>query len=432
MAARRIGPRTPDVTLYLDEHEIPAVSGEPVALSLLCAGRRVLARSVKYHRPRGASCFSGRCDGCLLRVDGVPSIATCRVPARNGLTLASQNVVGSARHDLLAATDFLFPAGMNHHEMFTWSKPVNRTMQLVAREIAGVGTLPDEALAPMPVVRRSMDVLVIGAGAAGLAFAARAASGGASVLVVDEEPEPGGALGRSPDVEGEASGRGLARELADAARSAGAELLPSASVLGVFKETDGARRALVSTATGAIVATPKRVVVAQGRAETGWAFAGNDLPGIHGLDATLRALAAGVLVGEKPLLVGDGDAIERVRRALGQAGAKPRGPYPLSSLRRARGRAGVTAVDLEPGGTVKCDALVVASPEGALFELAAQAGAEAYFDGSAFELRASEVDGATRSPFVRVIGGASGVRTLPAIVAQAQAAADAVTSEVRS
>src|SRR5688572_18157838 len=115
MAARRIGSRTEGAVVYLDDVEIPVVAGEPLAIGLYAHGRRVLARSVKYHRPRGATCFAGRCDGCLLRVDGAPSIATCRVPARHGMTLSSQNVLGSAETDLLAATDVLFPAGMNHH-----------------------------------------------------------------------------------------------------------------------------------------------------------------------------------------------------------------------------------------------------------------------------------------------------------------------------
>ena len=39
--------------------------------------------------------------------------------------------------DLLAAADWFFPGGMNHHEMFTWNEAVNKVMQKVARRIAG-------------------------------------------------------------------------------------------------------------------------------------------------------------------------------------------------------------------------------------------------------------------------------------------------------
>src|SRR5688572_14123651 len=117
---------TTDITLRVDGREVPARSGESVALALAAAGTLLLGRSVKYHRPRGAVCYSGRCDGCLMRVDGVPSRMTCRVAAADGMKVETQNVVGSAGVDLLAATDWFFQGGMNHHEMFTWSKPANR------------------------------------------------------------------------------------------------------------------------------------------------------------------------------------------------------------------------------------------------------------------------------------------------------------------
>jgi hypothetical protein len=145
------------VTLRVDGEDVSAVEGEPVAMSLLASGRLVLGRSVKYHRPRGTACFSGRCDGCLMRVDGSPSVRTCGTAAAQGMTLETQNVVGTAELDLLSAADWFFPGGMNHHEMFTWAKPVNHVMQLVARQVVGIGTLPDAPAGVAPVEHRELD-----------------------------------------------------------------------------------------------------------------------------------------------------------------------------------------------------------------------------------------------------------------------------------
>src|SRR5688500_17152898 len=196
MAPRRIvgTPRADVVTIEVDGEAVPASPGEPVAIAVAASGRLVLARSVKYHRPRGATCYAGRCDGCLMRVDGMPNVMTCRVPAREGMVVETQNVLGSAKNDLLAAADWFFAGGMDHHRMFTWSKPVNRAMQKVARRIAGIGRLPDEVMAAVEPRDASCDVLVVGAGAAGLTAAADLASRGLSVVVAEEADEPGGAL----------------------------------------------------------------------------------------------------------------------------------------------------------------------------------------------------------------------------------------------
>ena len=83
------------VTIYLDGEPLRAERGEPIAQALLAADKTILARSPKLHRPRGASCFRGGCDGCLARVDGAPNVITCQTPARGGEHVSAQNVIGS-------------------------------------------------------------------------------------------------------------------------------------------------------------------------------------------------------------------------------------------------------------------------------------------------------------------------------------------------
>lgn len=380
MAKRRL--RVPEslVTLTVDGADVEARAGEPVAVALWAAQRLVLGRSVKYHRARGAACFSGRCDGCLMRVDGAPSVRTCRTKAAHGMVVETQNVLGSATLDLLSATDLVFAGGLNHHEMFTWSKPVNRVMQEVARHVAGVGTLPDEVLAASAVERVRCDVCVIGGGVAGLACAAAIEAGGASVLVLDEESAKPAPYVRA-----------------------------STSAVGVFDETSGARLVLATHARGAVAITPELIVIAQGRAEASEAFEGNDLPGVISLAAAERLFAADVLPGERPVIASAaaGARVEALRERFERAGVKAT-MIAREAIVRARGRSVVRLLETT-AGKLPCDVLVVEGRASACYELAAQAGVEVVFDGEVFDLVASKQDGTTRHPRVLVAGAAAGV-----------------------
>jgi sarcosine oxidase subunit alpha len=447
MPPHRLEPVRQRIHLVVDGERVEADAGEPVAVALAAAGRLVLGRSVKYHRPRGPACFAGRCDGCLMRVDGQPSAMTCRTPARDGMRVETQNVIGSARRDLLAATDWFFPNGMNHHEMFTWNAQVNRMMQKVARRVAGVGTLPDAPLSPRESPEREVDVLVVGAGPAGLRAASVAASRGLAALVVDEEEEPGGSLGYWPasvTLDGATQpGHALARRLLDEALRAGVLLEPRSSAVGIFAPWEGVAGAPgASSADRAVVAVdqpdrllrvrPRRVVIATGRHEGASAFVGNDKPGVMSPRAAAVLLAHGVRVGERVVLVGEGALLEALAVALREAGAEVVGPVPEDALARAIGRPSVTACELRLDGELvrqPCDAIVVAPPTSAVFELAAQVGVETRFVDGAFEL-VLDADGRTPSPRVRVVGWAAGAAGLEDALAQAERAALAVAAEL--
>jgi sarcosine oxidase subunit alpha len=167
---------------------VPALEGESLALSLLVAGRETLSRSAKYHRPRGAMCLRGHCEGCLLRVDGNPNAMACRTPARPGMVATSQNAFPHARLDVFRVTDWFFPKHLDHHGLMVGlGETVNRTMQSVARKMAGLGTLPDAAAPVQPAHVHQMDVLVVGGGSAGVAAANALVAEGFSVMLCDRE-----------------------------------------------------------------------------------------------------------------------------------------------------------------------------------------------------------------------------------------------------
>ena len=76
------------------------LEGEPLAVALLAAGRPILSRSFRFHRPRGLMCDTGQCGWCECEVDGRPSVRSCQVPVRDGLVARSEHAWPSADRDL--------------------------------------------------------------------------------------------------------------------------------------------------------------------------------------------------------------------------------------------------------------------------------------------------------------------------------------------
>lgn len=445
MPPRRLAPIAAPVRLTVDGDAIEAVRGEPVTVALTAAGRLTLGRSVKYHRPRGAACYVGRCDGCLMRVDGAPSVMTCRVPAADGMVVETQNVLGSARVDLLAATDWFFPDGMNHHEMFTWNEAVNKVMQKVARRIAGIGRIPDAALDPAAAPEAEVDVLVVGGGPAGLATATALAADGFTVRLVEESLALGGSLGWWPGASHDAAERRVAEAqragvVLEARRSAIGAFEPWESVAGADGPAPTARDArlvvLVAGPDGLERVRPRRLIVATGRHLGASAFGDADTPGVIELRGACLLLAHGVLPGERVALVGDGPLVDALGATLRAQGAAVVGPFAEADVVEADGRPAVEALVVREGRGTKrhrCDAVAVLPPTSAVYELAAQAGVPVAFSGTGYELDVGEA-GATAAPDVRVVGWAAGARdaSLDEVLAAADAVAAAVAKELRA
>ncbi len=167
----------PDCTIRVDGRAVPARGGEPIAAALLAAGRPLLARSHKYHRPRGPFCLSGTCQACLVRVDGQPSVRACRTPCRDGLVVETQHALPTAAHDLLGVIDLATPGGLDHHHLGTSAQPLDDLVVAVSRRLAGLGRLPERAPAtPATPPEEPCEALVIVAGPAGPAAARRRAA----------------------------------------------------------------------------------------------------------------------------------------------------------------------------------------------------------------------------------------------------------------
>ncbi|MEA3356511.1 MAG: (2Fe-2S)-binding protein [Candidatus Bipolaricaulota bacterium] len=78
------------VKIRVDDREITAIEGEPVAAAVSAAGIRVHRYTAKRGEPRGVFCGIGQCTDCMMRVNGVPNVRTCITPVVEGMVVETQ------------------------------------------------------------------------------------------------------------------------------------------------------------------------------------------------------------------------------------------------------------------------------------------------------------------------------------------------------
>jgi sarcosine oxidase subunit alpha len=407
-------PRLPgypaDISIRFDGDLVPSRAGEPIAAALLAAGRPLLSRSPKYHRPRGPFCLSGSCGSCLVRVAGLPSRRACRATCAEGLEVSTQNAFPGARHDLLGVVDVATPRGLDHHRLATSSVVANRAAVALSRRLAGLGRLPAAAptAAGAPPAEERVDALVVGGGPAGLAAAEALALAGRRVLLAEQERRAGGrlraGLGRAgePDL-------AWAAAIVARVRGAGGEVALGTTVIGLWHD-GGTPLALLDADDAATIRLVRagRIVLCTGGYPQPPAAAGGDRPGVLAARGLAALLAEhGVVPGARAAVVGTGAEAERVAERLAAAGMEV---ATLGSLDGARlaGRARVRAI-VSPHGRVACDTLVVATPPAPATELGRALGAPVRLDPEllAFALAAAP-DGATGIPGLLAAGEVTG------------------------
>jgi len=420
----------PDCAIEVDGRPLPARAGESVAVALLAAGEALVARSAKYHRPRGPFCLAGTCHACLARIDGVPNRRTCRVACRPGLAVESQNALPSARRDVLGAIDLVYAGGLDVHHLATWSQPANRGAIAFSRRLAGTGTL---ASAPPPPVglaveEEPFDALVVGGGPAGLAAAEALAAAGLRLLLAESDRALGGRLRAALALPGDPP-LGWASDVAAGVTRAGGQAQTGLTALGVWR--DGASPLVLLRVEEEprrlrLVRAP-RLVLATGGVALPPLFPRNDLPGIFAARAVARALAEeGLVPGERALVLGDGAEAGAVAERLAAAGMTVRR---AEEVTEARGRHRINSARIG-GGHVRCDTLAFAGPRAPASELARQVGAEVEREPASggYRVRAA-ADGATAVRGVRAAGEVTGPMSAADAAAAGRRAGEAARAD---
>ena len=281
-----------------------------------------MGRSFKYHRPRGVVSAGSDEPNALMgtrRGPGrfEPNTRATIQELREGLEATSQNRWPSLAFDIGAVNDrmgSLFSAGF-YYKTFMWPRAFwDRVYEPVIRNAAGLGVSPSEPDADRYAARFAhTDVLVVGAGPAGLAAALAAGRSGASVMLVDETAEPGGSLLSEPAVviDGKPAWEWLAATLAELAAMPNVTVMTRTTAIGYYHQNlVGLAQRLTDHLATAPEGAPRerlwkvragQVVLAQGALEKPLVFDGNDRPGVMLAGAAQTYLTRyGVKVGDRP------------------------------------------------------------------------------------------------------------------------------------
>jgi sarcosine oxidase subunit alpha len=189
--------RDTPVTFEFEGDTVQGYAGDNVASALIGEGRWLMSRSFKYHRPRGPLSLAGHDANTLIQTPTAANRLAEDLMAKDQGTLSGQNYLGSLKLDYYSLLDRLgrfLPVGFYYRAFFK-PRGMWRFWENVIRNAAGLGVANLEAT-PRYTDKQYLfcDVAVIGAGPAGLNAALTAATGGAEVLLVDEQELLGGAL----------------------------------------------------------------------------------------------------------------------------------------------------------------------------------------------------------------------------------------------
>ncbi len=189
--------RAAPVEFEFESARFQGFAGDTVTSALVAAGEHVLGRSFKYHRPRGVLSMANHDANALLQDGARPNLRADVALLRAGMRLTAVNTFGGLKHDrarLLDRMSALLPVGF-YYKAFHSPAALFPFWERMFRRLTGLGRL-DFAAPRLRTPKRYdfCDVLVVGAGPAGLSAALACADAGARVCIVDENARLGGSL----------------------------------------------------------------------------------------------------------------------------------------------------------------------------------------------------------------------------------------------
>ncbi|MDX1654913.1 MAG: sarcosine oxidase subunit alpha family protein, partial [Candidatus Competibacteraceae bacterium] len=402
----------------------------------------------------------------------VPNLRATQTELYQGLTARNVTAWPSLKFDLMGINNTfskLMPAGF-YYKTFMWPKQLWMSYEHAIRKAAGLGEAPDQ---PDPDLydktNAHCDVLVVGAGPAGLAAALAAGRSGARVIICDEQNEFGGSLlGSRETLEGRPAADWVQEAFEELAALPEVRLLYRTTAFGYY---DHNFLALVQRRTDHLPlgagegvrqrlwrVRAKRVVLATGAIERPLVLSNNDRPGVmlaSSVSTYLNRFA--VAPGRRAVVFTNNDGAYRTALDLLEAGVAvaavvdsrrdPQGDLPrrvrekgVTVLDRhvvvdvqgstavegvrvmALNKAGDTVVGSDLQG-IGCDLLAVSGGWSPVVHLHSQSGAKAHWD----EAKACFVPGQSRQE-ERSIGAANGIFELAGCLEEGfQAGAEAAT-----
>lgn len=435
--------------------------GDTLASALIANGVRLVGRSFKYHRPRGIFSAGSEEPNALVQLRRgaaqEPNTRATTVELFDGLHATSQNHRGSLEHDLMAVNDLLSPfltAGF-YYKTFMWPKSFwEKVYEPAIRASAGLGRLSGE---PDPDVYDHgflhCDLLIIGAGPAGLAAALAAGRAGLRVILADEDFRLGGRLNSETYTVDDMFGADwAARTVAELGSMENVRVMPRTTVYGAFDHgiygalerktdhlpsSDGRPRQVLWRVYS------RRALLTAGATERSIAFGNNDRPGVM-LAGAVRTYVNrfGATPGRRVAVFTNNDDGWRTARDLAARGveiaavidSRGSGPQQTDGLRVERGRRiidtagrkGLKSITLDNGARIDADCLAVAGGWSPNVHLTCHMRGRPVWrdDIAAF------VPGGDLPPGMVVAGAANGTMTLAAALRDGHEAAGKIAADL--
>ncbi|MDZ4086418.1 MAG: sarcosine oxidase subunit alpha family protein [Tabrizicola sp.] len=330
--------RTAPVEFSFNGKRLKGYQGDTLAAGLLANDQMLVGRSFKYHRPRGIVASGPEEPNALVNLGAgsrlEPNQRTTTTELFDGLESTSQNHWPSLEFDVGVVNNYaarFMPAGF-YYKTFIHPRPAwKHIFEPFIRRAAGLGKAPTEGDADRYEQAYAFcDVLVVGAGVAGLKAAKAAADAGKRVILLEQQPVLGG---RAPVDDTEVDGKPvdawisaieadlMARDnVTIRTRTCGFGVYDHGYVLAderVADHTPGDGRPkhrLWRIRTG-------KIITATGAIERPLSFAGNDIPGVM-LAAAVRDYVVNYAVspGDRTVVVTNNDSAYQTALALKAAG----------------------------------------------------------------------------------------------------------------
>jgi len=301
--------RSRTLSFTFDGRSYQGHPGDTLASALLANGVRLMGRSFKYHRPRGVLSSGSEEPNALVELRSgarrEPNTRATTAELFDGLMANSQNRWPSLKFDAMAINDrfsTFLTAGF-YYKTFMWPAAFwEKIYEPIIRKAAGLGSLSlQEDPDSYDKGFLHCDLLVVGAGPAGLAAALTAARAGAQVILAEEDFVFGGRLNAESYEIGEGSALDwVSQTMAELQALPNVRCMARTTIIGAFDH--GIHGAVERVSDH--LATPdagkprqilwriyaKRTLLCAGAIERPIAFENNDRPGIM-LAGSMRAYA---------------------------------------------------------------------------------------------------------------------------------------------
>ena len=336
--------RSRPLNFTFDRRSYSGFQGDTLASALLANGVHLVGRSFKYHRPRGFLSAGAEEPNALVGVRRdanryTPNLRATQIELYEGLRAESQNRWPSLSFDTGALNDALapfIPAGF-YYKTFMWPRSGwEKIYEPRIRAAAGLGHAPERADPDRYTNRFAhCDVLVAGAGPAGLMAARTASRNGARVILCDEQSELGGSLLSDPatgtTIDGKSSPDWLRAAVAELTAHPSVTVLTRTTAFGYFPHNlIGLNERLTDHLASLPPHLPRErtwrvrareVILATGAIERPLVFPGNDRPGVMLANAARTYVNRyGVRPGSRAVVVAASDEAYRAAIDLNAVG----------------------------------------------------------------------------------------------------------------